>query len=122
MLLETMESKSFNCSFSQIYFIFRRQAEKLDWMYAGSSTATSSGVAEEYLLGKRRVDSCLDKNKSSDSVKTFQNNPQALLVDDQAALDKDLLKRVREDPMFRIKQQEQSIRKKRALIKKVKKP
>ena len=90
-------------------------------MYAGSSAATASGVAEEYLLGKRRVDSVLNSQTSVYSAKTNTKAPQNLLADDQSALDKDLMRRVREDPMFKIKQQELALKKKRALLKKVKK-
>lgn len=96
--------------------------EKLDWMYAGSSTAAASGIAEEYLLGKRRVDSILNSQNGIGSTKNTNRTPQSLLVDDNSALEKDLLIRVREDPMYKIKQQEQALKKKRALLKKVKKP
>lgn len=91
-------------------------------MYAGSSTAAASGVAEEYLLGKRRVDSVLNTQNSVSSSKSNLNIPKNLLADDQSALDKDLMRRVREDPMFKIKQQELALKKKRSLLKKVKKP
>lgn len=91
-------------------------------MYAGSSNAASSGVAEEYLLGKRRVDSVLNSQNSASSSKTAITSSKNLLVDDQSALDKDLMRRVREDPMFKIKQQELALKKKRALLKKVQKP
>ena len=91
-------------------------------MYAGSSNAAASGVAEEYLLGKRRVDSVLNVQNSVSSSKSTFNGPKNLLVDDQSALDKDLLRKVREDPMFKIKQQELARKKKRALLKKVQKP
>jgi hypothetical protein len=90
-------------------------------MYAGSSNATTSGVAEEYLLGKRRVDSVLNAQNSASSSKSASNGTKNLLVDDQSALDKDLLRKVREDPMFKIKQQELTLKKKRALLKKVQK-
>ena len=91
-------------------------------MYAGSSAATASGVAEEYLLGKRRVDSVLNSQTSvSSTIKSNSKVPQNLLADDQSALDKDLMRRVREDPMFKIKQQELALKKKRALLNKVKK-
>ena len=91
-------------------------------MYAGSSNAAASGVAEEYLLGKRRVDSVLNGQNTSCSSKPALNGSKNLLVDDQSALDKDLMRKVREDPMFKIKQQELALRRKRALIKKVQKP
>lgn len=91
-------------------------------MYAGSTAATTTGVAEEYLLGKRRVDSVLNSQNSVSSSKSLHKSPQNLLVDDQNALDKDLMRKVQEDPMFKIKQQELALKKKRALLKKVKKP
>lgn len=93
-------------------------------MYAGSSSAAASGVAEEYLLGKRRVDTILNNQNSVSSSKSkfLQKSPQNLLADDQNALDKDLMRKVQEDPMFKIKQQELALKKKKALLKKVRKP
>lgn len=90
-------------------------------MYAGSSTASASGVAEEYLLGKRRVDSVLNNQNSISSTKSLQKISQNLLIDDQASLDKDLMRKVQEDPLFKIKHQELVLKKKRALLKKVQK-
>lgn len=91
-------------------------------MYAGSSNAAAAGVAEEYLLGKRKVDSVLNSRNSVTESKAATMGTQSLLTDDQSSLDKDLIRRIREDPMFKIKQQEIALRKKRALLKKVKKP
>lgn len=91
-------------------------------MYAGSSNAAASGVAEEYLLGKRRVDSVLNSQNSVSSSRSAVIVTKNLLIDDQSALDKDLLRKVREDPMFKIKQQELALKKRRALLKKVQKP
>lgn len=102
--------------------LFRKKSEKLDWMYAGSSTAASAGIAEEYLLGKRRVDSVLNNQTSVVSSKSAAKTTQNLLTDDQSSLDKDLMRKVQEDPMFKIKQQELALKKKRALLKKVRKP
>ncbi len=119
------ESKIFNditFYINNYLWYYRKKVEKLDWMYSGSSTAASSGVAEEYLLGKRRVDSVLNSQNSASSSKSVITSSKNLLVDDQSALDKDLIRRVREDPMFKIKQQELALKKKRALLKKVQKP
>ena len=91
-------------------------------MYAGSATAAASGVAEEYLLGKRRVDSVLNSQNPLSSPKSAQKHSQSLLVDNQSALDKDLMRKVQEDPMFKIKQQELALKKKRAFLNKVRKP
>lgn len=99
----------------------RKRGEKLDWMYAGSSAMASSSTSEDYLLGRRRVDSVLN-SQSQQTVAKPARAPQNLLADDQSALDKDLLRKVREDPMFKIKQQEQALQKKRSLAKKVRKP
>lgn len=108
--------------FNQKTLFFRKKIEKLDWMYAGSATAAASGVAEEYLLGKRRVDSVLNNRNFVNSSHSQGIISKNLLSDDKIALDKDILRKVQEDPMFRIKQQEQALRKKRALLQKVKKP
>lgn len=90
-------------------------------MYAGSSTASSSALSEDYLLGRRRVDQVLNTKNEVSSSKAVSVGTQSLLKDDDGVLEKDKNRKSFEDPLFRIKQQQQALKKKQALIKKVRK-
>ncbi|KAI9841112.1 MAG: RNA-splicing factor [Sclerophora amabilis] len=85
----------------------KKRIDRVDWMYSGPS-ANQAGTTEEmegYLLGKRRVDGLLkdetikklQKNASQESVTPTQITAPVL---DRA--------KIRQDPLFAIKQQEQS--------------
>ncbi|KAG8880604.1 RNA-splicing factor [Tulasnella sp. 403] len=83
----------------------KKRQEKLDWMYASPATGggPSANELEEYLLGKKRVDKILvgDENeKVGASHKNFIAVQNANNARDTAA-------KIREDPLFAIKQQEQ---------------
>jgi len=84
----------------------RKRTEKLEWMYATPATGSgaNSNDLEDYLLGKKRVDKILvgDENQAlGASHKSFIAVQHANTVRDTAA-------KVREDPLFMIKQQEQA--------------
>jgi len=84
----------------------RKRAEKLEWMYATPATGSgaNSNDLEDYLLGKKRVDKLLvgDENQAlGASHKNFIAIQHANTIRDTAA-------KVREDPLFMIKQQEQA--------------
>jgi len=84
----------------------RKRAEKLEWMYATPATGSSANAndLEDYLLGKKRVDKILvgDENQAlGASHKNFIAVQHANTVRDTAA-------KVRDDPLFMIKQQEQA--------------
>lgn len=98
-----------------------KKSEKLDWMYAGSSAVASSALSEEYLLGRRRVDSVLNKQSEVSTAKANSVSSQKLLNDDDSVLEKDQNRKSFEDPLFKIKQQ-LALKKKQELLKKVRKP
>ncbi|KAG9001170.1 RNA-splicing factor [Tulasnella sp. JGI-2019a] len=84
----------------------KKRVEKLDWMYATPATGggPSANDLEDYLLGKKRVDKILtgDENEKVGAAhKNFIAVQNANNIRDTAA-------KVREDPMFAIKQQEQA--------------
>ncbi|KAF8755909.1 N-terminal domain of CBF1 interacting co-repressor CIR [Rhizoctonia solani] len=84
----------------------KKKVEKLEWMYATPATGggPSANELEDYLLGKKRVDQMLKGDESSKvgaSHKNFIAVQNANNVRDTAA-------KIREDPMFAIKQQEQA--------------
>lgn len=104
-----------------------KRQEKVDWMYQvpasiASSSQTQSASKEEleeYLLGKKRVDKLLTKGDESEKVSKDGNAPaQASSSASQAGSsaptfgdvgsDRDIASKIREDPMFAIRQQEQA--------------
>lgn len=103
---------------SKVFIIFRKKAEKLDWMYAGTSNSTgANSLSEDYLLGKRRLDSAVSERTSSNLDIKIASAPKRLLVDDQSTLERDLKRKSREDPMFVVKQRADELKKKRLHIK-----
>lgn len=88
----------------------KRRPERVEWMYA--TPATSSGPSEaeleDYLLGKKRVDKLLQGNEAQqlmrDAVPAAQPDP------DEARASRDMAVKIREDPLFAIKKQEQAMR------------
>ncbi len=91
-------------------------------MYAGSSAAASSALSEDYLLGRRRVDSVLNNQNEVSTVNATSISSQKLLNDDESVLEKDKQRKSTEDPLYKIKQQQLALKKKQALVKKVRKP
>ncbi|TFK99791.1 Pre-mRNA splicing factor-domain-containing protein, partial [Pterulicium gracile] len=84
----------------------RKRSEKLDWMYStpASGSGQNANELEDYLLGKKRVDKILtgdENDKLGASHKNFIAIQNANNIRDVAA-------KVREDPLFAIKQQEQA--------------
>ncbi|EJD51978.1 hypothetical protein AURDEDRAFT_98713 [Auricularia subglabra TFB-10046 SS5] len=84
----------------------RKRQERLDWMYAtpASGSTANANDLEEYLLGKKRVDKMLigDENaKLGAAHKDF-------IAVQNANTQRDILAKIREDPLLAIKQQEQA--------------
>jgi hypothetical protein len=53
------------------FFNYRKGQERLDWMYAAGPNQSSSAKAQEmedFLLGKKRVDSLIEQGTSIDKV------------------------------------------------------
>ncbi|WFD21730.1 RNA-splicing factor [Malassezia equina] len=88
----------------------KRRAERVEWMYAtpASSSGPSEAELEDYLLGKKRVDKLLQGNEAKqlmrDAVPTAQEDP------DEVRASRDMAIKIREDPLFAIKKQEQAMR------------
>lgn len=86
----------------------KRRPERVEWMYA--TPATSSGPSEaeleEYLLGKKRVDKLLQGNETARLSRT--SDPSAQESSDVSSA-RDLAQKIREDPLFAIKKQEQAM-------------
>ncbi|KZV81960.1 hypothetical protein EXIGLDRAFT_742465 [Exidia glandulosa HHB12029] len=84
----------------------RKRTEPLDWMYAtpASGSTANANDLEEYLLGKKRVDKMLigdEHAKLGAAHKDF-------IAVQNANTQRDILSKIREDPLLAIKQQEQA--------------
>ncbi|CAO1618410.1 unnamed protein product [Parajaminaea phylloscopi] len=94
----------------------KKRVDKVDWMYAAPSTGNgpSAGELEDYLLGKKGVDQYLNKKAKESNQKDLASGPGTGGKDSFMALQQnansagDLAAKIREDPMFAIKQQEQA--------------
>jgi hypothetical protein len=86
----------------------KRRVEKVDWMYNAPASGSNidKNELEDYLLGKKRVDKLLKADEGLQHSRGTQQGPIA----EQKAIgsDRDVAAKVREDPMFAIKQQEQA--------------
>ncbi|CEL57000.1 Pre-mRNA-splicing factor cwf25 OS=Schizosaccharomyces pombe (strain 972 / ATCC 24843) GN=cwf25 PE=1 SV=1 [Rhizoctonia solani AG-1 IB] len=84
----------------------KKKVEKLEWMYATPATGggPSANELEEYLLGKKRVDQML---KGDESAKVGASHKNFIAVQNANNV-RDTAAKIREDPMFAIKQQEQA--------------
>lgn len=87
----------------------KRRVEKVDWMYnapSGGSSNVNKDELEDYLLGKKRVDKLL---KADEGLKHWRGNQEGPIEEQKAfGTDRDVAAKIREDPMFAIKQQEQA--------------
>ncbi|CAE7224350.1 unnamed protein product [Rhizoctonia solani] len=84
----------------------KKKVEKLEWMYAtpASGGGPSANELEDYLLGKKRVDQML---KGDESAKVGAAHKNFIAVQNANNI-RDTAAKIREDPMFAIKQQEQA--------------
>ncbi|KAG8758763.1 RNA-splicing factor, partial [Ceratobasidium sp. 423] len=84
----------------------KKKVEKLEWMYAtpASGGGPSANELEDYLLGKKRVDQML---KGDESAKVGASHKNFIAVQNANTI-RDTAAKIREDPMFAIKQQEQA--------------
>jgi len=90
----------------------RKRVDRVDWMYQGPSDGTGmpKEESEAFLLGKRRIDNLikgdehkkLEKQASQDSFAAGAPGPTA------AINARDMAAKMREDPLFAIKQREQA--------------
>lgn len=87
----------------------KRRSERVEWMYATPATSTgpSESELEDYLLGKKRVDKLLQGNEAQQLSRTA--GPAVLNEPEETNTAKDMALKVREDPLFAIKKQEQAM-------------
>jgi hypothetical protein len=86
----------------------KRRVEKVDWMYNAPASGSNidKNELEDYLLGKKRVDKLLKADEGLQHSRGNQEGP----ISEQKAIgsDRDVAAKIREDPMFAIKMQEQA--------------
>ncbi|EDV26339.1 uncharacterized protein TRIADDRAFT_54223 [Trichoplax adhaerens] len=85
--------------------VLRKKSNRLDWMYAAPGV---SADREEYLLGKT-----LDNKLLNNDAKEEQNNPLTMPSSSSDVVNnpKDMAAKIREDPIFLMKKQEDSRKK-----------
>ena len=91
--------------------VIKGKAARLDWMYSGPGAAASSEDREEYLLGKKidkEVDPLQTKEDTTDSASASLFTDVTL---SGANSQRDTAAKIREDPLFAIKKQEEQARK-----------
>ncbi|WFD25430.1 RNA-splicing factor [Malassezia nana] len=88
----------------------KRRPERVEWMYAtpASSSGPSEAELEDYLLGKKRVDKLLQGNEAQQLMRDAE--PAAQPDPDEVRASRDMAIKIREDPLFAIKKQEQAMR------------
>ena len=88
----------------------KKRPERVEWMYAtpASSSGPSEAELEEYLLGKKRVDKLLQGNEAAQLSRVSDPGNQR---DDSTGANsaRDMALKIREDPLFAIKKQEQAM-------------
>lgn len=88
----------------------KKRPERVEWMYAtpASSSGSSEAELEEYLLGKKRVDKLLQGNEAAQLSRVSDPGSQR---DDSTGANsaRDMALKIREDPLFAIKKQEQAM-------------
>lgn len=84
----------------------KKRTEKLEWMYATPATGSSQNPndLEDYLLGKKRVDKILTADENAKLGAAHKN----FIAVQNANNQRDIAAKIREDPLFAIKQQEQA--------------
>jgi len=84
----------------------KKRHERLDWMYAtpASGSGQNPNELEDYLLGKKRVDKILIGDENAKVGASHKN----FIAVQNANTQRDILAKVREDPLLAIKQQEQA--------------
>ncbi|KAK7059205.1 RNA-splicing factor [Paramarasmius palmivorus] len=84
----------------------KKRTEKLEWMYTTPATGSSQNPndLEDYLLGKKRVDKILTGDENAKVGASHKN----FIAVQNANTARDVAAKVREDPLFAIKQQEQA--------------
>ena len=84
--------------------LLSKRTERVEWMYSGSSEAVGN-ITEELLLGRRRLDKIPHAEPTDSHVSSTHRGHTEQTIPSM----RDLEARVREDPLFPIKQQERSL-------------
>ncbi|KAF7303307.1 Cir-N domain-containing protein [Mycena kentingensis (nom. inval.)] len=84
----------------------KKRQERLEWMYAtpASGSGQNPNDLEDYLLGKKRVDKILTADENAKLGASHKN----FIAVQNANNARDIAAKIREDPLFAIKQQEQT--------------
>lgn len=87
----------------------KKSSDRIDWMYASPAVKNGPTDAEleDYLLGKKRVDSLLQKEDSQQLSSTAE---PGMISTQNANSAKDTAMKLREDPLLAIKQHEKAVR------------
>ncbi|GJJ09698.1 hypothetical protein Clacol_003922 [Clathrus columnatus] len=89
----------------------KKRSERLEWMYATPATgsSTSTNDLEDYLLGKKRVDKMLIGDENAKASPRFLGaSHKNFIAVQNANTARDTASKIRDDPLFAIKQQEQA--------------
>jgi len=89
----------------------RKGQERLDWMYAAGPNQSSSAKAQEledYLLGKKRIDSLIEQGTSIEKLSVDSKEIFSSISNPNANNYRDTQSKIREDPLFLIKKTEQA--------------
>ncbi|KAG9290008.1 hypothetical protein G9A89_010314 [Geosiphon pyriformis] len=89
----------------------KKGTERLEWMYAAGPNQSSSGRAQEmedFLLGKKRVDSLVSQGNSLSQLSTESTDIFLSAINPNANTYRDTQSKIREDPLLMIKKMEQN--------------
>nr|CAG8503483.1 1704_t:CDS:2 [Entrophospora candida] len=85
--------------------------ERLEWMYASAASHSNSAKAQEtedFLLGKKRVDSLVEQGTSLSRLSADSKDIFMDTMNPNANSYKDIQSKIRDDPLFHIKKIEQA--------------
>ncbi|CAG8449038.1 7100_t:CDS:2 [Acaulospora colombiana] len=89
----------------------KKGPERLDWMYAAGPNQSSSAKAQEmedFLLGKKRIDSLIDRGISLSKLSVDSKDVFIDAANPNANSYRDTQTKIREDPLLAIKKTEQA--------------
>jgi len=88
-----------------------KKTDRLDWMYATATGQAANNQIidqEEFLLGKRRVDCILKPDVNPETLSSSSTTVFVNAINMNANTLRDTQAKIREDPLFAIKKQEQA--------------
>ncbi|KAI9339444.1 Pre-mRNA splicing factor-domain-containing protein [Zopfochytrium polystomum] len=89
----------------------KKKVQRVEWLYAapaGSSSTVLPEDREAFLLGKKRIDKLIESGSTAEelSSKSSFNPTDAIIYGANANSARDIANKIREDPLFAIKQRE----------------